>query len=65
MPMNQRQMIKILRRNGWLLIKNAGKGSHAKLQKAGNRPIIVPHGEIDKYTEQNIIKAAGLKNELG
>ncbi len=52
-------MVKLLSANGWTKTKG-GKGSHIKLEKKGQRPIIVPHGEINKYTERTIKKQAGL-----
>lgn len=59
MPMTQKEMVKLLTANGWTKIKG-GKGSHIKLEKKGQRPIIVPHGEINEYTERAIRKQAGL-----
>ncbi|HEK9098251.1 TPA: type II toxin-antitoxin system HicA family toxin [Streptococcus equi subsp. zooepidemicus] len=43
-----------------IIILSGGKGSHVKLEKAGERPITIPHGEINKYTERGIKKQAGL-----
>lgn len=59
MPMTQKEMIKLLTANGWTKTKG-GKGAHVKLEKAGERPITIPHGEINKYTERSIKKQAGL-----
>lgn len=59
MPMTQKEMVKLLSANGWSKTKG-GKGSHIKLEKKGQRPIIVPHGEINKYIERAIKKQAGL-----
>ncbi|GHP14248.1 addiction module toxin, HicA family protein [Lentilactobacillus fungorum] len=59
MPMTQKQMVKLLTKHGWS-IASGGKGSHVKMEKPGNRPIIVPHGELNKYTERGIRKEAGL-----
>lgn len=59
MPMTQKEMVKLLTANGWTKTKG-GKGSHVKLEKAGERPITIPHGEINKYTERSIKKQAGL-----
>ncbi|WP_019776178.1 type II toxin-antitoxin system HicA family toxin [Streptococcus sobrinus] len=59
MPMIQKEMVKLLTANGWTKIKGR-KGSHIKLEKKGQHPIIVPHGEINKYTERAIRKQAGL-----
>lgn len=59
MPMTQKEMVKLLTANGWIKTKG-GKGSHIKLEKVGERPITVPHGELNKYTERGIRKQAGL-----
>lgn len=61
MPMTQKQMVKLLKANGWVKT-DGGKGSHIKMSKPGNRPITVPHGELNKYTERAIKKEAGLNN---
>lgn len=60
MPMTQKEMVKLLKSAGWIKTKG-GKGSHIKMEKAGKRPITVPHGELNKYTERGIKKDAGLK----
>lgn len=60
MPMTQKEMVKLLKANGWTKTVG-GKGSHVKMSKPGNRPITVPHGELNKYTERGIKKEAGLK----
>lgn len=59
MPLTQKERINLLRAAGWIKT-NGGKGSHIKMEKAGKRPITVPHGELNKYTERGIKKDAGL-----
>lgn len=59
MPMTQKQMVKLLKSHGWEET-SGGKGSHIKMQKPDKRPITVPHGELNKYTERGIKKEAGL-----
>lgn len=59
MPMTQKEMVKLLAANGWIKTKG-GKGSHIKMEKRGERPITVPHGELNKYTERGIRKQAGI-----
>lgn len=61
MPMTQKQMVKLLKANGWIQIAG-GKGSHIKMEMAGKRPITIPHGELNKYTERGIKKEAGLSS---
>jgi predicted RNA binding protein YcfA (HicA-like mRNA interferase family) len=60
MPMTQKEMIRLLKAHGWTKAIG-GKGSHVKMSKPGNRPIIIPHGELNKFTELGIRKEAGLK----
>ncbi|MDK7354988.1 type II toxin-antitoxin system HicA family toxin [Peptoniphilus harei] len=61
MPMTQDEMVKLLRNNGFEVVKG-GKGSHIKMTKPGiKRPIIIPHGELQKGTEHGTLKEAGLK----
>ena len=61
MPMTQQDMVKLLRSYGYEVVKG-GKGCHIKMTKPGlKRPIIIPHGELQKGTERGILKEAGLK----
>lgn len=61
MPMTQREMVKLLKSQGYHQVRDEGKGSHVKMTKPGQaRPIIIPHGELNKYTERGIKKEAGL-----
>lgn len=61
MPMTQKEMVKLLSKHGFYEVKNAGKGSHIKMMKEGlPRPIIIPHGELNKFTEEGILKSVGL-----
>ena len=55
MPMTQKEMVKLLTAHGWIKTKG-GKGSYVKMEKEGERPITVPHGELNKYTERGIRK---------
>ena len=53
-------MVKLLKKYGFTLCKG-GKGSHIKMNKPGQkRPIIIPKGELNKFTEKGILKDAGL-----
>ena len=61
MPMTQEQMVKLLVKHGFEVGKG-WKGSHVKMTKPGQvRPIIIPHGGLNKFTERGIMKQAGLK----
>lgn len=61
MPMTQKEMVKLLKKAGFRVM-DGGKGSHIKMTKEGlKRPIIIPHGELNKFTELGILKSAGLK----
>jgi predicted RNA binding protein YcfA (HicA-like mRNA interferase family) len=57
--MTQKEMVKLLTKHGWHQAAG-GKGSHQKMDKPGERPITIPHGELNKYTERAIKKEAGL-----
>lgn len=62
MPMKPREMIKLLKDNGFVEVSQ--NGSHKKMYKAEtNKTIIVPvHSkELKKGTEQAILKQAGIK----
>ena len=59
MPMTQNEMVKLLITHGWLKTKG-GKGSHVKMDKQGDRPIILPQGELNKFREKAIRTQAGL-----
>lgn len=52
----------LLRKNGFVLLKGRGKGSH-KLYVKGERQTIVPghKGDLPKGTLNAILKQAGLK----
>lgn len=61
MPMTQQEMVKLLKKHGFVE-SDGGKGSHVKMTKHGlTRPIIIPKGELKKGTERGILKEAGLR----
>lgn len=63
MPMTAKQMIKFLKKNGFIEI-TSGSGSHRKYYNPETkRTTIVPFHNCDlkKGTEQTILKQAGLK----
>lgn len=56
MPISGKEMVKLFEKNGYVLVKGAGKGSHRKLRK-GNRVAIIPdHRELKKGTEMALRK---------
>ncbi len=62
MPMSSTQMIKLLQKNGFVIISQ--NGSHVKLKNfETNKTVIVPYHSKDlkKGLEQAILKQAGLK----
>lgn len=59
MPMTQNEMVKLLITHGWLKTKG-GKGSYVKMEKQGEIPIIIPYGELNKFTEKRIRKQDGV-----
>ena len=64
MPMKPSEMVKILKKNGFLQVKN-NNGSHQKFYNpATNLTVIVPFHkgrELNKLTQEAILKLAGLK----
>lgn len=62
MPMTPREMIKLLRKNGFEVISQ--NGSHVKLKnpQTGIQTIVPYHSKaLKKGLEQEILKQAGLK----
>ena len=62
MPMTSKEMIRFLRKNGFIEMKNGPTG-HRKLHNpVTKKTTIVPcHNELGKGLEQAILKQAGLK----
>lgn len=63
MPLNSKEMIKLLMKNGFIKIKG-GKGSHMRFKnfKTGKVTEVPCHsGELNKSLERAILKQAGLK----
>lgn len=61
MPSKTREIIKLLKKNGF--VKVSQNGSHAKFKNFDTgRIVIVPihNGDIPNGTERNILKQAGL-----
>ena len=61
MPLTQKEMIRILKKNGWEIFTKKGKGSHVRMFKKGYKPVTIPKGELKKGTENSIKRQAGLK----
>ena len=62
MPMSPKEMIKLLKKNGFREVGQ--KGSHVKLENTQiKQPVIVPYHSKDlkKGLEQAILKQAGLR----
>ena len=63
MPMNSKEMIRFLKRNGFTEIKG-GKGSHKRFKNFDTGKVTeVPchSGELNKNLERAILRQAGLK----
>ena len=60
-PLTGKDMIIILKKNGW--VKHSQKGSHHHFTKDGIKIPVPIHGNKDlpKGTEQQILKKAGLR----
>ena len=62
MPMTSKEMIKHLKKNGFIVISQ--NGSHVKMRnETTERQVIIPHHSkaLKKGMEQAILKQAGLK----
>lgn len=62
MPMTPKEMVKLLKKNGFEVVSQ--NGSHIKLKNSENgRTVIVPYHSKDlkKGLEQGLLKQAGLK----
>ena len=61
MPLTGKDMVKLLKKNGW--VKRRQKGSHQHFYKNGFKIVVPVHGNKDlkKGMEQQILKDAGLK----
>lgn len=62
MPLTPKEMVKLLKENGFIEIRQ--KGSHLFMTNEGTkRTVVVPiHSkDLKKGTEQQILKGAGLK----
>ena len=59
--MKTREFIRMMERNGWVLDKGMGKGSHRRYRKDG-RSVIVPYHakELGKGLEMKLREATGL-----
>ena len=64
MPMKFKEVIKLLRNDGWTEIPNNTKGSHIQLKhptKPGKVTVPSHSGDIPPGTLNSILKQAGLK----
>lgn len=63
MPLTGKEMLKLLKKNGW--IEQRTEGSHHHLYKDGVRITVLLHGNQDlgKGLEQRILRDAGLVKE--
>jgi Predicted periplasmic or secreted lipoprotein len=61
MPMTSKQMVKLLKKNGFKEIRQ--NGSHLNLKNDKKISIVVPmhNKDLDKGLEHSILKKAGLK----
>ncbi len=61
MPMNPKEMIKLLKKNGFMEV--GGKGGHQKFENPETKKwtvVSVHPGELSKKDEHKILKQAGL-----
>lgn len=57
--MKQRDLIKLLEKNGWVFKRNGG--NHDIYSKNGRIEVVPRHKEINENTARQIIKKLGLK----
>jgi len=64
--MTSREVIQLLEKAGWELMKGRGKGSHSVLRHP-NKPgrVTVPKGEMKTGTLKSIERATGVKLKPG
>jgi predicted RNA binding protein YcfA (HicA-like mRNA interferase family) len=60
MPISSKDAIKILERNGWIVVPG-GKGSHTKLHKNGVMAIVPQNRELPIGTLTSIEKRTGVR----
>ena len=59
MHLKRRDLIKLLEKNGWILIRNGG--NHDVYLKNGVMEVIPRHGEINEMLAKSIIRRNNLK----
>jgi len=59
----EKEVKKILTKNGWKLLRS-GKGSHEYWGKNGSNPVTVSHCCKSRHTANAIMKAAGIKHKF-
>lgn len=60
MILTQDEVIKILKKAGWKLLKNRGKGSHVIMADSSGRITTIPKGELKKGTLASIQRDTGV-----
>lgn len=62
MPIKPSEMIKLLKKNGFIIVSQNGSNVKMRNQETGNQTIVPLHNkDLKKGTEQTILKQAGLK----
>ena len=59
--MNKRELVKLLKQNGWEITPGSRHDSATNPNRPGVKIPIPRHAEPNKYTIEGILKAAGLK----
>ena len=63
MPITPKEMMKLLKKNGFVEVKGEGKGGHQKMENPLTKKwtVISNHpGDLSKKDEHKILKQAGL-----
>jgi len=62
-PISGKEMVRLFEKQGYTIVKGAGKGSHVKMKKIGSENVTIPmHKELRKGTEHALKKV--LKSEV-
>lgn len=56
MPLSGKEMLKRYLKEGWIIVKKQGKGSHTKIRKGDRTQIIPMDKELSKGLEQKLLK---------
>lgn len=57
MPKTAKEIMKLFKKKGYVIVKGQGKGSHVKMRNSKGQTVIIPnHGELKKGIERCFLK---------